>query len=161
MKMKLIIGGIALVVVLISVGATLFLTGALGGGDEATAENGAGTGAAEPVQIANRFNDAQYFKFTPEFLGMFGGRERPRYLQVELSVSTFDPLVIPALQQHMPVIRDRLDSAFSNRDRVEMQTPEGKEKLREEVLGLIQEVMIERFGNKAIEEVFFNKFVLE
>lgn len=158
MKMKLIIGGIALVVVLISVGATLFLTGALGGG---SAEQAEGAAAAEPVQIANRFNDAQYYKFEPEFLGMFGGRTRPRYLQVEMSVSTFDPLVIPALQQHMPVIRDRLDSKFSNRDREEMQTPEGKETLREEVLEAIHEVMIERFGNKGVEEVFFNKFVLE
>lgn len=160
MKMKLIIGGVALVLVLISVGATLFLTGALGGGGDAAQGEG-GTAAAEPVQVVNRYNDAQYYKFTPEFLGLFGGRQRPRYLQVELSVSTFDPLVIPALQQHMPVIRDRLDSKFSNRDREIMQTPEGKEQLREEALEVIQEVMIERFGNKGVEEVFFNKFVLE
>lgn len=158
MKMKLMIGGGALLLVLIAVGATLFLTGGIGGGGQPTE---GGTQAAEPVQVVNRFNDAQYFSIKPEFLGHFGGRERPRYLQVEVSVSTFDPLVIPALQQHMPVIRDRLTSLFSNRDRVQMQTQEGKDQLREEVLELIQEVMIERFGNKGVEEVFFNKFILE
>lgn len=158
MKMKLIIGGGALLLILIAVGATLFLTGGLGGGG---APQEGGNKAAEPVQVINRFNDAQYFSLKPEFLGHFGGRERPRYLQVEVSVSTFDPLVIPAIQQHMPVMRDRLTSLFSNRDRVEMQTQEGKETLREEVLELIHEIMIERFGNKGVEEVFFNKFVLE
>lgn len=157
--MKLMIGGGALLLVLIAVGATLFLTGGLGGGGAAEGEGG--TQAAEPVQVVNRYNDAQYFTIKPEFLGHFGGRERPRYLQVEVSVSTFDPLVVPALQQHMPVIRDRLTSLFSNRDRALMQSQEGKDQLREEVLDLIQEVMIERFGNKGVEEVFFNKFILE
>ncbi len=164
MKMKLIIGGIGLVLVLISVGVTLFLSGALSGGDE--------TGAAPAQQVApgappplppgvNRFDAAEYYTFSPELLGNFAGRRKPRHIQIQLSVSTFDPMVIPAMEKHMPVLRDRLNTLINSQQREILATEEGKEELRLAFLETIQEVMMERHGNKGIDEVFFNTFVME
>ncbi len=170
MKKKLIFGGIGLLLVLISVGATLALTGALGGDkEEAAAAEGAAPGApaaaapaaAPPIPAVTRYDSAEYYTFSPEFLGNFPGKRRPRHIQIELSVSTFDPMVIPALEKHMPVLRDRLNTLMNSQDREKLQTPEGKEELRQAALKTIQEVLIERYGNTGIDEVFFNTFVME
>ncbi|MGV6858116.1 MAG: flagellar basal body-associated FliL family protein [bacterium] len=171
MKKKLIFGGIGLLLVLISVGATLAITGALGGGDDAAAAEGAAAapgapaagapGAAAPIPAVTRYDAAEYYTFSPEFLGNFPGKRRPRHIQIEMSVSTFDPMVIPALEKHMPVLRDRLNTLMNSQDREKLQTPEGKEELRTAALDCIQDVMIERYGNKGIDEVFFNTFVME
>jgi flagellar FliL protein len=82
-------------------------------------------------------------------------------MQVALTAVTHDEKAIEALDLHSPAIRNDLLLRFSGREAGTMATREGKESLRKEALEIIQEVMKDRFGRAAVEDVYFTRFVLQ
>ena len=50
---------------------------------------------------------------------------------------------------------------FGSQDAQALRSREGKEALRQEVLGEIQRVLEERIGEQGIEEAYFTSFVMQ
>ncbi len=152
---KLVIGLGALVLILATALVTVLATGMMNKGAPPPAE------AAAPAEKPNPFAEAKYFELKPEFVVNFGPKARPRYMMIDVSVSTKDDKAIEALKKHMPVVRDKLLSLFGDQNAAALQSSEVKEKLRGETLACIQDVMKERYGSPAIDEVFFTRFVTQ
>jgi len=153
MKKYLMMGGAALALVGASVGLSFVL---LGGGSQpaqAVAE-------APPPAPENPYKKAQYIKMKP-FIVTLARRKRPNMLQIDMSASTTDAEAAAAFEQHMPVIRNNLLMLLNAQEIKDLQTNEGKEKLREQALETVQEIMKERFGSEGIDEIFFTKFVMQ
>jgi flagellar FliL protein len=104
---------------------------------------------------------AFYYELKPELVVNFPGNTRPRYLQVAITAVTGSEEALAALELHSPAIRNDLLLHFTGSEPGTMATREGKEALRADALQVIQDVMKQRFGSKAVEDVFFTRLVLQ
>lgn len=152
-KKKLII--IAIVAVLaigLAIGATLFfLNGDDSGGD--SAEDAA---PVEEVKLP-----AVYLDIKPPFVVTYDVSGKQRYMQVFISAQSRDQASLDAMELHMPLIRNKLIMLFGAQDFQQLQTPEGKESLRDSTLALINEMLEKESSGSSIEQVLFTNFVMQ
>jgi len=104
---------------------------------------------------------AIYFPLKPPLIVNYQARGRQRFLQAEVSVMSRDEEAIADIELHMPRIRNALILLFSGQVYEEMQTDEGKEILRSEVLAEVQKIMEEETGKPGIEKVLFTNLVMQ
>ena len=154
-KIILIVAG-ALLLVGASVGATLFLTGALSGGNVAPVATG-----EQPIAAVKMPVETHYFEFAPEFVVNFSGKSRARFFMAEVSVSTPNEDVLDILEKHNPELRNDLLMLFSNQDGGFISTSEGKLELRKQTLETVQKVVEKHYGAPSVSEVFFTRFVVQ
>lgn len=152
-KKLLLTVGAAVLLVGISVVLTLALTG--GFSSESEAE-------ATPVSYApSGKQTAVYYPLNPPFVVNFEDRGRSRFLQAELTLMLRDAEITKALDLHMPAIRNALVMLLSAQSFENLQTPEGKEALREEALVRVQQVLRYEIGRPGVEQVLFVNFVMQ
>ena len=104
---------------------------------------------------------AIYFPIKPPLIVNYQARGRQRFLQAEISLMSRDAEVISAVELHMPRIRNSLILLFSGQVYEEMQTDEGKEILRQDVLTELKNIMQEEIGKPGIEKVLFTNLVMQ
>jgi flagellar FliL protein len=102
-----------------------------------------------------------YHELRPEFIITFDANNRQRYMQVQVTVVTRDPATVEGLVKHDPLIRNSLIMVFSAQDYLQLQTSEGKAKLRLEATEKIQELLLVETGSEGIETVLFTNLVLQ
>jgi flagellar FliL protein len=141
-----------------SAGASLPLTGVLAGPDGALVA--ANEAAALPLDASARTR-LSYIPMDPPFVVNFSGSTDIRFLQVAVEAGTHDPAVVERVRAQRPAIRDRLVMLFSNQEPGELDTREGKEKLRGEALSEIRKVMMAQTGTPGVDSVFFTNFVMQ
>lgn len=167
----------AILLVATSVGATLFLTGVLSesyeeasivaaGGDAAEPE--AGTRARPKSKKSGGKKSAKESKAPPIYVELgepfvvnFIEAAQIRYLQVKIEAMTRDAQVAEAVRKHLPQIRNNLVLMFSNLSYGMLGTAEGKQKIRDQALVEIQNILKEETGNSGAEAVYFTSFVMQ
>ena len=152
---------IGVVVIIASIGGTLFALGIFSGGDDAEEVAEAEGGEAATEMVENKPAPAMYFPIKPAIVVNFNSRGRQRFLQADVSILTRDPDVFNAIQTHLPLVKNRLVMLFSGEVYDELQTNEGKELLRQKALESLQEIMQQELGKPGIEEVLFTNFVMQ
>lgn len=146
---------IVLIVLLLLVGgggAAFFLMGGKGDeGGEAAAE-----GAAPKIEASV----AYYYEMRPEFIVNL---ESPRvnFMQLKLQLMANTEEVWKVVEYHMPVIRNNIMLILSSQKYEEINTREGKEKLREELRASIHEVIATESADANIENVYFTELVMQ
>jgi flagellar FliL protein len=152
-KGKLILIVIA-VLVLAGGGAGAFLF--LSGNDDAGGDDTA-TATAEGVEEQPReplYLDMKKLLVNVEYEG------RTHYVQAEMQLMSYSQEVIDQAFRDRPAIRDRLIMLFSGQDFGALKTVEGKEALRAAALSTVNETL-GLSAPKAVEEVYFENFVLQ
>lgn len=119
---------------------------------EGTAAEGAQTEEVKP---------AFYHEFKPEIVVNFPGAGTPRYMQLSLTAVTEDEAAVAALELHAPAIRNDLLMLFSGIEPEPLATREGKEKMLESALATVRGIMQKRYGQEAVEEMYFTRFVMQ
>lgn len=114
--------------------------------------------AQKPEAIEQR---AIYYPLKEKFVINYDVRGRQRFLQVEVNLMLRDDSAIRPIEQHMPRIRNDLIMLFSGQVFEDLQTPEGKELLRQDALRRVQAVLEQETGKQAIEQVLFTSFVMQ
>lgn len=170
MKKIIIIVVAVLLLVGGAVGATLFLTGAfsekpteeVAGTEEGEGEDGEeGEGKPRKKMKDGEKLETFYHHLQPEFVVNFGAKSKPRFLMLEVSASTHDEKVLDVMDTHMPEIRNDLLMLFGTQNSEHLRTIEGKNELREQTSNTILKVLEKHYGDDAIEEVFFTRFVMQ
>ena len=156
-------------IILLSLAAVFIAGAAVGitllfvGGETTNAETT--EAVVDEVQVAEAEISAQaepiYHALDPAFVVAFNSPTVARFLQVSVEVMTRDDDVIETIKYHMPAIRDRIVMLFSGQQSQELETPEGKERLRSEILAGIQEIHKEHAGTPGVEAVYFTSFVMQ
>lgn len=147
---------LTLVLVAAAVGGTLFLTGSL---DRILAGAGPAANAAEPVQEVK--SPAHYLPLDPPFVVNFKDDDDAlRYLQINVSVMARNKEATQAVLNNSPRIRDRLITLMGQQTMADLNSAEGKEKLRDATLAEIQSVL-EDEGRPPIEAVYFTGFIIQ
>ncbi|WP_268904928.1 flagellar basal body-associated FliL family protein [Dasania phycosphaerae] len=150
---------IAVVLLLIggSVGATLFFLGFFDPPPPTEEELAAAAEAAPKGKP-----DAMYFPIKPPFVVNFQSRGRQRFLQTDVTIMTRDPEVFAIIQKHLPLIKNRLVMILGGGVYQELQTNEGKELMRQQVMQGVQAVITEESGKEdGVEQVLFTNFVMQ
>lgn len=152
----LIVVGILLIAA--SVGGTLFALKMFNGSDtEISTEQGEeGEEGTPKVKLP-----AVYFPLKPAVIVNFQSRGRQRFLQAEVTLKIRDPDVVAAVELHMPMIRNALVMLLGGQEYEDLQTPEGKELLRQQALAEIQGLIENEIGKPGIEQVLFTNFVMQ
>lgn len=160
-KKLIILVATGLLVILGSIGGTLWLLGVFEGGDEA--EMAAADTAAQTTDkpAVNKPKPAMYFPIKPAFIVNFPTQGRQRFLQVDITVMTRDPDIFGALQSNLPLVKNRLVMLLSGQVYKELQTDEGKEMLRQKALQALRDLMQQEVGKNDIEQVLFTNFVMQ
>lgn len=145
-----------------SIGATLFLTGALhkGAADDKTTVASANA-ATDSTHAPTKAQPALYQPLDPPFIINFEDQGVLRYLQIGLSVMARDKLMIDAVNNNMPQIRNNLILLFANQKLDHLASNDGKEKLRAQALEQVQAVLHREIGEPGIEAVYYTAFVMQ
>lgn len=166
-KILIIVLGALLVIGLV-IGATLFATGMLSGGNKTESssakknEGGESSDKSSSEKGEGETGEkALYFAFDPPFVVNFEDQATMRFLQIGLEVKARNPSAIAAIQEHMPVIKNSLILLFSSQDYQSISTREGKERIRAQTLSEIQKVLKDKTGDAGIDAVYFTSFVMQ
>jgi flagellar protein FliL len=168
--------GIGLLLVLVSVGSTFFIVSKMMNSKKS------GDGAeAESSEAAEVVAPAIYYPLKPNFTVNFDVNGRQRFLQTEITLMYRDPAVVKTLELHMPAVRNGLVMLLSSQVFDELQTTEGKEKLRAAALQAVQDIIAKEEATSAqkskesddkekssekksspnVEQVLFTQFVMQ
>lgn len=158
-------GGGALALVGVSVGASLFFTGAFDK-PEPVLEGATPDGQpVEPVVIVEHApplsDDVFYHNIQPEFVVNFQGKSRVKFLMIEMVVATHDEEILPILADHDPEIRNTLLGLLSEQDSDVLKTAEGKQALRDDALQRIDKVVGRYYRTERIKEVYITRLVMQ
>jgi flagellar FliL protein len=174
--------GVAALLVLISVGATFFIVSKMMGSKHSDDSEEAASEASESAETA--IAPAIYYPMKPNFTVNYDVNGRQRFLQAELTLMYRDEAVVKTLELHMPAVRNGLVMLLSNQVFEELQTAEGKEKLRAAALKTVQDIIAKEEAASAekgkvkddekdkektkdkkpqpnIEQVLFTQFVMQ
>ena len=151
-KIVVILVAVQFMLVII-IGAALYFAGVFDG-------NGNGNGETPAETRTQPVGDPEYISMDP-FTVNFGSRSGARFMQVEVQLMTYDEEAIAAVERHQPVLRDRILRILGNQEEDDVRASEGKDRLRDDVLQVTRDVMEERYGDPAIEEVYFTSFVIQ
>ena len=104
---------------------------------------------------------ALYIPMEPAFVVNFPEGSKARFLQITMEIMTRKPEVQAQVEMHSPAIRNNLVLLFSSQTYERVSTLEGKEALREEALGVVQEILEQETGDPGIEAVYFTSLVMQ
>ena len=104
---------------------------------------------------------AIYYPLKPEYIVNIDARGRRRYLRLDITVLTREDDVIPELETHRAAIDNAINLISGGQIFEEIQTPEGKEFLRVQLLTELQTIMEKEIGKPGIEQVLFTNFVMQ
>jgi len=166
--------GLAILLVLISVGSTFFIVSKMMGGKNSGAGDSASSESSDAAEAA--LKPAIYYPLKT-FTVNYDVNGRQRFLQAELTLMYRDEAVLKTLELHMPAVRNSLVMLLSRQVFDELQTADGKEKLRTEALAEIQGILAketaaaaakseekdakEKPSNANVEQVLFTQFVMQ
>lgn len=149
-----IIGGVLLI--LVTVGATLYFTGFFRSDGDNQQQGEVAT--QEDLQPAA---PALYVNLDPAFIVNFQKTKAARLLQVSVSVLSYKQEVIDAIEKHKPMIRNSILLLLSAQDSAELKKVEAKQALRGKILEIVRDTVEGREGVSGVEEVFFTGLVMQ
>lgn len=154
MKKMILMGVAALMLVGVSVGASLFFTGAFSKEMPAGADGEPQVEEALPEEIL-------YYNVQPEFVVNFQGKTRLKFMMIEMSVATRDEEVLTVLSDHDPELRNSLLMLLSEQDSEVLKTVEGKRALQQSAIARIDEVVAKYHRNERILDVLITRLVMQ
>jgi flagellar FliL protein len=155
-KKLILLGGVLAALLLVSGVGTWLSLHFLGGGT--TADEPVAAAAAKPAKPAKA--EALYLQLDPNFLTNFTVDGRQHYLQLSIAVLARSADAIAHVQEHMPLIRNRVVMLLSGESFDNLQTDAGRVQLQAKLLAAIQAILQQETGKPGIEQVLFTNFVM-
>ncbi|HSG62140.1 MAG TPA: flagellar basal body-associated FliL family protein [Pseudomonadales bacterium] len=125
---------------------------------EEVAQAGSGE-ASEPSE--GSVSSVNYYPLEPEFVVNFMARGRQRYMQLGLSLKIVDANGIAQVENHEPLLRNKIVILLSAQDYLSLQSDEGRLALRKQLLTEIRQLMTQETGQPIVDEVYFTSYVLQ
>ncbi|MBI3712960.1 MAG: flagellar basal body-associated protein FliL [Burkholderiales bacterium] len=87
--------------------------------------------------------------------------EGDKYLQVQMTLQVEDDAQVNLIKANAPQVRSRLLMLLSSKDANEVLTPEGKEKLIQEIIEQVSLPFVPKGEPQKVSGVFFTSFVVQ
>lgn len=154
-KKMIIIIVIALLVLAGAGGGVYFFMGGNSDSQEESADEEAQ--AEKPKQAV----DLLYYDLSKPLIVNFPSGSWARLMQVSVSFLVDGQAAVDSLSKHEPMIRNNLLMLISAQNIEELNTYEGKEKLRKAMLDEVNSVLQKMAGQRDVKEIFFTAFVMQ
>jgi flagellar protein FliL len=166
MKRTIILSIAALLIVAGSIAGTLFALGRLPGVGAAPAPppddaNVAAPGPAAAPPPATASRPMTYVSLDPAFTMSFQDSEAAQFLQFNIDVAVEEKDAEEAIKVHGPAIRNGLVMLMSGQKAEDLQSREGKERLRTQIRDEIRDTLSHLTGKPGVVEVFFTSFLMQ
>jgi len=120
--------------------------------------------AVKPVAAVSAHGEeggkTTYFPIDPPLVVNFEDGSAVRFLQITMEAAVRDPKDMEVLQKNVPLVRNNLLLVMSNRNYQSLMSREGKEKLREEALTEIRNI-VKKEGGSNVDDLLFTSFVVQ
>lgn len=156
----MIVAGLLLVGV--SIGATLFLSGALGTHASTPAAPAANAhGEPAPAAAAAHGLGPLYHAIDPAIVVNIEDGALVRFLQIQPSLMAHDQAVIDNIDKCLPRISNDLILLYSAVKMDDIRTAEGRLRLQQQSLDTVNKAMVAETGRGGVEAVYFTKLVVQ
>lgn len=139
---------------IIAVVALLLIAGAAGGWFFMQKKPVAGGPQAEAPK-------APVFITLEPFTVNLQAEEIDQYLQTQFSLQVADSGEADNIKLYMPQVRSRLLTLLSSRKASELNTPEGKQKLTDDIIAQVKKPFTAKGPEQKVSNVFFTSFVIQ
>ncbi|MNO89468.1 flagellar basal body-associated protein FliL-like protein [compost metagenome] len=104
-----------------------------------------------------------YISLSPPFVGNYAldGGARLRIYKADVALRVTGDTAAKAVKHHEPLIRNQLVALFTQQTLDGMSNVEAKEKLRQEALKQVQQVMEAEEGKPIVEDLLFNNLIVQ
>lgn len=104
-----------------------------------------------------------YISLTPPFVGNYGldGSPKLKVYKADISLRVTGADAAKAVKDNEPLIRNQLVGLFTQQTAEGMSSVEAKEKLRQEALKQIQQVMNDETGKPMVDDLLFNNLIVQ
>jgi flagellar protein FliL len=117
---------------------------------------------AEEEVPFEKLGPAIYVPLDPPLLASFDVKgEGTRYLQMSVQAMGRNQNSMDAVRTHAPALRNAFLFLMSHLTYADVQTAEGKEELRQEMLTAAQGIMQKNIGDPGIEEIYFTSLIVQ
>jgi flagellar FliL protein len=121
---------------------------------------GLGNGEKAPETTEEIFVPSGYTVLEKALVTTVQAEGRQRYAQVHLALEAKDLNALEAAKLHMPLLRSRLLGVISGMNFLELQTPEGRRNLADQMLVAANGVL-EQEGEPLLQRVLLRNFVVQ
>lgn len=105
---------------------------------------------------------SEYIALTPALVANYGAAGAIHYLKADVALRVTSGAAAQAsVLHHMPYVRHVLVMLLSDQTEESLATMEGKEKLRQDALVAVQQVMQEEEGKPLVDDLLFNSFIVQ
>lgn len=106
---------------------------------------------------------AIYVSLTPPFVGNYAldGTAKLHVYKADIALRVTGPEAQTAVKRNDPLIRNQLVALFSQQTVDSMSSADAKEKLRQEALKQVQQVMTDEEGKPIVEDLLFNNLIVQ
>jgi flagellar FliL protein len=139
------------------------------GGEGAKAEEGGAEEAAHaaphaPVDLPRPKDPTRYqltyYQIPAPFTSNMADSDA--FAQISIAVSTYyDARVIKAIQDHELAIRSAILMMMAQEQEIDLNTPQGKEKLQARLVKIINDTLKANTGYSGVDNVYFTNFVIQ
>ena len=117
--------------------------------------------AASATPAAASVKPARYYALEPAFVVNLADEDSVRYLQADVQVMTRDEATGVALELHAPAVRNRLLLLFGQQTAAQLAQRAAKERLQEQALAEVRNVLKAERAPAKVEAVFFTSLVTQ
>jgi len=119
--------------------------------------------AAMAEEAAEGAPKVAYISLSPPFVGNYAldGNSKLRVYKADVALRVTGDAAAAAVKHHEPLIRNQLVALFTQQAVDSMSNVEAKERLRQEALKQVQQVMENEEGKPIVEDLLFNNLIVQ
>ena len=102
-----------------------------------------------------------YSDLVPSLVGNYGPGPRLKYYKADISLRVTGPEAEEKVTRHEPLIRNQLVMLFSQQTDETLNSSDSKEKLRQEALKQVQQVLHGEEGAPLVDDLLFNNLIIQ
>jgi len=104
-----------------------------------------------------------YISLSPPFVGNYAldGGARLRVYKADVALRVNSDAAAAVVRHHEPLIRNQLVALFTQQNLESMSNVEAKEKLRQEALKQVQQVLENEEGKPTVDDLLFNNLIVQ
>ena len=102
-----------------------------------------------------------YVSLVPALVGNFGNGPKLKFFKADIALRVTGTEAEEKVEHHEPLIRNQLVMLFSQQTEASMADEAAKEKLRQEALKQVQDVLAQEEGKPIVEDLLFNNLIIQ
>ncbi|WP_177412187.1 flagellar basal body-associated protein FliL [Pseudomonas cavernae] len=117
--------------------------------------------AKEEESEAGAAPQVAYVSLVPAIVGNFGAGPKLKFFKADIALRVTGSEAEDKVEHHEPLIRNQLVMLFSQQTEASLGDLEAKEKLRQEALKQVRQVLEQEEGRPLVDDLLFNNLIIQ